>query len=78
MIYEYSLDGFHCAACGEKVVREIKRLDYVTDAELNIAPGRILITPENARPSLMTGKATLPRARYEYRKLDAKGCRPTR
>ncbi|MBQ2296027.1 MAG: heavy-metal-associated domain-containing protein, partial [Clostridia bacterium] len=54
MIYEYSLDGFHCTACGEKVVREIKRLDCVTDAELNMATGRILITAENADPSLMT------------------------
>ena len=54
MIYEYSLDGFHCTACGEKVVREIKRLNCVTDAELNMATGRILITAENADPSLMT------------------------
>ena len=54
MIYEYSLDGFHCAACGEKVVREIKRLDYVTDAEINIATGRIIITAEKADASLLT------------------------
>ena len=54
MIYEYLLDGFHCAACGEKVVREIKRLDYVTDAEINIATGRIIITAEKADASLLT------------------------
>ena len=53
MIYEYSLDGFHCAACGDKVVREIKRLEYVTDAELNIATGRILITAEKADTRLL-------------------------
>ncbi len=53
MIYEYSLEGFHCAGCGERVVREVEALDFVDGAELNLATARIKISAEKPDGDLL-------------------------
>lgn len=53
MIYEYTLDGFHCSGCGERVVRDVKRLPFVSDAEINLATGRLRITAESPDADLL-------------------------
>ncbi len=53
MIYEYTLDGFHCAGCGEKVTRDVLALPYIEDAELNLATARLKITSENPDQDLL-------------------------
>lgn len=53
MIYEYTLDGLHCAGCGEKILRDVRELDFVDGAELNLATARMRITSENADSELL-------------------------
>lgn len=53
MIYEYTLDGLHCSGCGERVVRDVKRLPFVSDAEINLATGRLRITAESPDADLL-------------------------
>ena len=54
VIYEYSLDGLSCAACAEKIEREVGRLGYVQAASLNLAVARLSVTAENPEKSMLS------------------------
>ena len=54
VIYEYSLDGLSCAACAEKIEREVGRLNYVQAASLNLAVARLSVTAENPEKSMLS------------------------
>ncbi len=54
MVYEYSLDGLSCAACGEKIEREVGELSYVESASLNLATARLTVTAENPDKAMLT------------------------
>lgn len=53
MVYEYTLDGLHCAGCSEKILRDVRNLPFVDGAELNLATARIKITCEKADSELL-------------------------
>lgn len=42
----YTVDGMTCGGCANNVASELKRLDGVSDVEVDVASGRVTVTSE--------------------------------